>query len=125
MLFCDQICPTSDQDPQFKINKRDLFSPLGIYFIFGTKFSWNEGNDTCFNVECVLLHHNFHFFGGYLVVTARYLVVTARYLVVTVRYRSVLLLSTFSMSARNIHLPTTTMIHSSRKTLRFRGSFLN
>ena len=54
---------------------------LGIYFIFGTKFSWNERIDTCFNVECVLLGRNF--FGGYLVVTARYLVATARYLVVT------------------------------------------
>ena len=35
--------------------------------------------DTCFNVECVVLGHNFNFFGGYLVVTARYLMVTAGY----------------------------------------------
>ena len=77
---------------------------LEIYFIFGTKFSWNKGNDTCFNVDCVLLGHNFHFFGGYLVVTARYLVVTARYLVVTACYRSALLLSTFSMKARNFSM---------------------
>ena len=56
---------------------------MGIYFIFGTKFSWNERIDTCFNVECGLLSRNFDFFGGYLVVTARYLVATARYLVVT------------------------------------------
>ena len=49
-----------------------------------TKFSWNEGiEDTCFNVECMLLGRNFDFLGGYLVVTARYLVVTAQYLVVT------------------------------------------
>ena len=41
---------------------------LGIYFIFGTKFSWNEGIDTCFNVECVLLDRNFDFLGCYLVV---------------------------------------------------------
>ena len=45
-------------------------------FIFGTKFSWNEGFDTCFNVECVLLGRNL---GGCLVVTARYLVVIGRY----------------------------------------------
>ena len=55
------------------------FIALGIYFIFRTKFSWNEGIDTCFNVECVLLVRNFDYFGGYLVVTVRYLVVTARY----------------------------------------------
>ena len=46
--------------------------------IFGTKFSTNEGTDTCFNVECVLLGRNFDYFGGYSVATARYLVVTAR-----------------------------------------------
>ena len=67
------------------------FIALGIYFIFGAKFSWNEGNDTCFNVECMLLGHSFHFFRGYLVVTARYLVVTARYFVVTGGYCSLLL----------------------------------
>ena len=55
------------------------FIALEIYFIFGTKFPWNEGIDTCFNVECVLLGHNFNFLGGYVVVTARYLVVTACY----------------------------------------------
>ena len=78
------------------INELDLlwlpnFIALGIYFIFGTKFSWNEGIDTCFNVECVLLGRNFDYFGGYLVVTARYLVVTARYwwlLLVTACYCS-------------------------------------
>ena len=55
------------------------FIVLGIYFIFGPKFSWNEGIDTCFNVELVLLGRNFDFLGGYLVVTAHYLVVAARY----------------------------------------------
>ena len=80
------------------------FKALEIYFIFGTKFSWNKGNDTCFNVDCVLLGHNFHFFGGYLVVIARYVVVTARYLVVTACYRSALLLSTFSMNACNFSM---------------------
>ena len=55
------------------------FIALGTYFIFGTKFSWNEGIDTCFNVECVLLGRNFDFLGGYLVVAVRYLVVTAGY----------------------------------------------
>ena len=49
---------------------------LEIYFPFGTKFSWNEGTDTCFNVECALLGRNFDFLGGYLVLTALYLVVT-------------------------------------------------
>ena len=52
---------------------------LGIYFVFGTKFSWNERIDTRFNVEYVLLGRNFYFLGGYLVVSARYLVVTAGY----------------------------------------------
>ena len=52
-------------------------------FDFGIKFSWNEGIDTCFNVECVLLGRNFDFLGGYLVVAARYLVVTAGYCSVT------------------------------------------
>ena len=84
------------------------FIALGIYFLFGTKFFWNEDNDTCFNVECLLLGRNFDFLGGYLVVTVRclmvttsycsVLVVTARYLVVTARYRSLLLVPTFSMN---------------------------
>ena len=86
----------------FMINELDLlwlpnFIALGIYFIFGTKFSWNEGIDTCFNVKCVLLGRNFDFRGGYLV-TARYLVVTAGYLVVTARYWWLLLVPTFSMN---------------------------
>ena len=81
---------------------------LGIYFIFGTLFSWSERFDSYFNVESVLLGRNFDFFGGYLVVTTRYLVVTARYqavtggccslLVVTARYRSLLLVPNFSMN---------------------------
>ena len=85
------------------------FIVLEIYFIFGTNFSWNEGNDTFFNVEWVLLG-SIDFFGGYLVVTARCLVVTARYLVVTggycsllvvtARYRPLLLVPTFSMNAK-------------------------
>ena len=80
------------------------FTKLGIYFIFGTTFSWNKGIDTCFNVECVLLGCNFDFLDGYLMVTACYLVVAARYLVVTgdqcsllvgtARYRSLLLVPT-------------------------------
>ena len=84
------------------------FIALGIYFLSGTKFFWNEENDTCFNVECVLLGRNFDFLGGYLVVTARclmvttsycsLLVVTARYLVVTARSRSLLLVPTFRMN---------------------------
>ena len=52
------------------------FIAIGIYFLFGTNFSWNEETDTCFNAECVLLGRNFDFRGGYLVATARYLIVT-------------------------------------------------
>ena len=55
------------------------FIGLGKYFIFGTKFSWNEGTGICFNVECVFHGRNFDFLGGYLVVTARYLVIAAGY----------------------------------------------
>ena len=55
------------------------FHSIWIYFIFGTKFSWNKGIETCFNVECVLLGRNFDLLGGYLVVTAHYLVVTGGY----------------------------------------------
>ena len=54
---------------------------LGTYFIFGTNFAWNDGI-ICFNVACMLLGHNFDYFGGYLVVTARYwwlLLLTAHY----------------------------------------------
>ena len=57
---------------------------MGIYFIFEAKFSWNEGVNTCFNVECVLLGRNFGFLGGYLVVTSGYC--------------SLSLISTFSMN---------------------------
>ena len=52
------------------------FIAIGIYFLFGTKFSWNEETDTCFNVECVLLGRNLDFLGSYLVASARYLSVT-------------------------------------------------
>ena len=76
------------------INELDLLwvpNFIALEYILGTKFSWNEVVDTCFNVEYVLLCRNFDFLGGYLVVTARYLVVTPRYwwlLLVTVRYCS-------------------------------------
>ena len=49
------------------------FIAIGIYFLFGTKFSWNEEIDTYFNVECMLLGLNYDFLSGYLVATARYL----------------------------------------------------
>ena len=82
----------------FKINELDLlwvlnFIALGIYFTFRTKFFWNEGTDTCFNVECVLFGRNSDYFGSYFVVTTRYLVVTARYLMVTGGYRSLLVVT--------------------------------
>ena len=81
------------------INQLDLlwlsnFIALGIYFIFGTEFSWNEGFDTCFNVEYVLLGRNFDFLGGYCLL----LVVTWWLLVAAARYRSLLLVPTFSMN---------------------------
>ena len=86
---------------------------MGNIFHFWDQILWNERNDTCFNVECVLLDRNFGFFGGYLVVTARYLVVTGGYfslLVVTACYRSLMLVPTFSMNigmnAQNIHTPS-------------------
>ena len=60
------------------------FVALGMYFLFGTKFSWNEEIDIYFDVEYVLLDRNFDFLGGYLVDTAR--------------YRSLLLVPTFSMN---------------------------
>ena len=91
MQFFDQIWPTSlisgediHSNSIFMINKLDLlwvpnFIALEIYLIFRTKFSWNEGIDTCFNVECVLLGRNFDFLGCYLVVSAPYVVITACY----------------------------------------------
>ena len=92
------------------VNERDLlwvpnFITLGLYFLLGTKFSWNEGTDTCVNVECVSLCCNFDFLAGYLVVNARYLVVIARHsslMVVTACYHSLLLVPTFSMNGRSI-----------------------
>ena len=62
------------------INKLDhpwvtnFIALVEIHFLFGTKFSSNEGIDTCFNVECVLLDRNFGFLCGYLVITARFIV---------------------------------------------------
>ena len=91
----------------FMINKLHLvwvpnFIAWGIYFLSGTTFSWNEENDTCFNVECVLHGRNFNFLGGYLPVTVRYLVVT-------VCYRLLLPVPTFSM---NIHYVTIWEVYS-------------
>ena len=47
----------------YMINELDLFwvvtfIALRIYFISGIKFFWNEGIDTCFNVEYVLPGYN-------------------------------------------------------------------
>ena len=90
------------QDPEFQIsfqisfmiNEFDLlwvpnFIAFWMYFIFATTSSWNEGINTCFTVECVLLGRNFDFLGGYLVVIALYLIVTGGYwwlLLVTAGY---------------------------------------
>ena len=98
----------------FMIDKLGLlwlpdFLALGIYFSFGTRFSWNEGIDTCFNVECVLLGRNFDFLGGYcslpsgyyplLFVTWWLLVVTARSHFYYERWKS------SKIKNANIHLP--------------------
>ena len=77
----------------FMINELHLlrvpnFIGLGIYFLFGTKCSWNEETNTCFNVECVLLGLNFDFLGDYLMVTARYLMVTTGHCPLPVAYCS-------------------------------------
>ena len=75
----------------FMINELGLFwvsnlIALGIYFVFGTKFSWNDRIDTRFNVEYVLLGRNFDFFwwliGGFCSLLSGYgwlLLVTASY----------------------------------------------
>ena len=55
------------------------FNSIGIYFIFGTKFFWNKGINSCSNVECVLLERNFDFLDRYLVVTGGLLLVTGGY----------------------------------------------
>ena len=101
------------------INKLDLFKEphfkaLGIYLIFGTKFSWNEGIDTCFNVECVLLGRNFDFLGGYCLL----LVVTWWLLVATARYRSLLLVPTFSMNGKKLIIFHRTTVN--KDTIKFK-----
>ena len=49
------------------INKLDLTECK-----FGTKFSGNEENDTCFNAEYVLLGHNFDFLDVYCPLSSGY-----------------------------------------------------
>ena len=78
----------SCQDAQFsntifKIYKLDLlwvpnFIPLEIYFIFGTKFFWNEGSILALMLNICYLVIIVTFLMVTLVVTARYLVVTGR-----------------------------------------------
>ena len=106
----------------FMINKLELlwvlnFIALRIFFIFGTKFSWNEETDTCFNVECVLFGQNFDLFSGYcslpsgccwlLLVTWWLLLVNALYwwlLLVITRYCSLPLL-VWTILYTNLSLP--------------------
>ena len=94
---------------------------LGIHVVFGTKFSWNEGIDACFNVEFVLLMAVTLIL---LVVTARCQVVTAGYccsllggycslpggycslLVVAARYRLLVPVPTFSMNGEKVVIRT-------------------
>ena len=59
----------------------------------GPNFPGMRGTDSCFNVECVLLGHNFNFLGGYLVVVARCLLVTACYCLLLGVYLWLLLLT--------------------------------
>ena len=93
---------------------------LGIFFIFGTKFSWNEDIDTCFNVECVLLGRNFDSLGGYCSLPSGYSSLPSGYsslLVVTARYCSLLLVSTFSMNA----LPIVTLAYKQTQVSHYRA----
>ena len=76
------------------------FIALGIYLVFGTKFSWNEGIDTCFNVKCVLLGHNFDFLGGYYLLSSGYCLLLGGYWWLLL-LGLLLLVPTFSMNARN------------------------
>ena len=90
------------------------FIALGNILHFWEPIFWDEGIDTCFNVECVLLGRNFDFLGGYLVVTARYLVVTVGYcsilggycssLVVTARSCSLLFVPSFRMNDYSVDI---------------------
>ena len=57
------------------INELDLlwlsnFIALGMYFLFGTKFSWNEGVEICFNVGYWLF--SWWLLGGYCSLTSGY-----------------------------------------------------
>ena len=72
-----------------------------MYFILGNKFSWNDGIDTYFNVECVLFgcHSDFLIWllGGYCLLPSGYcwlLLVTSWLLLVTGGYCSLLLVPT-------------------------------
>ena len=114
----------------FMINKLELlwlpnFVALEIYFIFWTIFSWNDGIDTYFNVEYVLLGLNFDFLGGYFSLPSGncslplftwwlLLVGYCSLPLVTARYRSLLLVPTFRMNeynhlndikVSNVHMP--------------------
>ena len=76
------------------------FKALGIYFIFGTNFFWNEWIGTRFKVKCALLGRNFTFLGGYWSLFSGHcllLIVTWLLLVVTSRYRLLLIVPTFGM----------------------------
>ena len=76
-------------------------------FLFRTRFSWDEENDTCLNVECVLLGRNFDFVGGYFVVAAHYIMVTIGYFSLPGGYCSLpvgfFFLSGFSSQTLTIH----------------------
>ena len=84
------------------------FTALGKYFLFGTKFSRNEGLILFLISKVYYLTVILIFLVVTLVVTARFLVIITGYcllpggyrslLVVTARYRLLLLVPTFSMN---------------------------
>ena len=83
------------------------FTVFGVYFIFETKFCWNEGNDACFNVKSVPL-------GGYSSLPSGYCSLPGgccSLLVVTALYRSLLVVPTFSINGIEARLPFQVRYH--------------
>ena len=76
------------------------FTALRIYFLFGTKFSRNEGIDTCFDAEYVFTLRLFWFSWWLLVGYCLLPVGYCSLLVVSAHYCSLLLDLTFSMNGK-------------------------
>ena len=62
-----------------RLTNLSKFHSIKSIFHFWDQIFLEWGIEACFNAKCMLIGHNFEFFGGYLVVTACYLVVTVRY----------------------------------------------